>query len=166
LTCAGGTGAGAPRPHQPLHTPPSYANVIPSIALFVALGGVSYAAVTLRQIKTNAVTASTIAKGAVAGAAVKDGSLTASDFAGGAPAGGAGAAGPAGPVGPSGMNGETGPQGPQGEIGNTGAAGPTGVVSTTVLNSPISSVTLTTNWQFLGTPVTVPSRRASGSPEP
>jgi hypothetical protein len=55
----------------------TYANVVASLALFLALGGVSYAAVTLpknsvgsKQIKSNAVTSSK----------VKDGSLLGKDF--------------------------------------------------------------------------------------
>ena len=56
----------------------SYANVVSSLALFIALGGVSWAAATLpansvgkRQLKDNAVT----------GAKVANGSLRAADFA-------------------------------------------------------------------------------------
>ena len=69
----------------------SYANVMSSLALFIALGGVSWAAATLpansvgkRQLKDNAVT----------GEKVANGSLRAADFARGAL--------PAGPQGPAG----------------------------------------------------------------
>jgi hypothetical protein len=62
--------------------------VLSAIALFVALGGTSYAAITLarnsvgtKQLKKNAVTAPKIRAGAVNGAKVADGSLTASDIA-------------------------------------------------------------------------------------
>jgi hypothetical protein len=60
----------------------TYANVIATIALFVALGGASYAAVKLpknsvgtNQIKKNAVTTAKIKDGAVTGAKIKVGTL-------------------------------------------------------------------------------------------
>ena len=100
-------------------------NLIGYLALFVALGGVSYAAISLparsvgtKQLKMNAVISSK----------VKDGSLFRRDFrAGQIPAG---ARGPAGATGPQGLAGATGPQGhtgatgAQGLTGATGAAGP------------------------------------------
>lgn len=65
----------------------TFANVMSVIALFCALGGGAYAAVTLpknsvgsKQIKKAAVTNAKLAKNAVTGAKVKDGSLTASDI--------------------------------------------------------------------------------------
>jgi hypothetical protein len=84
---------------------PSYANVISSIALFVALGGTGYAVAKLprnsvgtTQLKANAVTSGKIRKGAV----------QASDLA---PAvrGGSGNRGPRGPAGPTGSQGPAGP---------------------------------------------------------
>jgi hypothetical protein len=103
----------------------SYANVISSLALFIALGGVSWAAVTLpansvgkRQLRDNAVT----------GKEVANGSLRAADFARGAlpegPAGPAGAVGPAGAAGPKGERGEPGAKGDKGDRGEQGPAGP------------------------------------------
>lgn len=69
---------------------PSPAMSIALLALFVALGGSSYAAITLskdsvkaRQIAKDAVRASEIKANAVRGAEVKDGSLKAGDFAAG-----------------------------------------------------------------------------------
>src|SRR3954464_11747709 len=108
----------------------SYANVVSSLALFIALGGVSWAAATLpansvgkRQLKDNAVT----------GQKVANGSLRAADFARGAlpagpqgPAGPVGAAGPTGAVGPAGPAGAVGPVGPQGEPGAKGDKGDRG----------------------------------------
>jgi hypothetical protein len=104
----------------------TYANVIASLALFVALGGVSWAAVSLpadsvgkRQLKRNAVTSEKVANG----------SLKAADFAGRLPAGERGPAGPTGPTGPAGSagdRGETGPAGPKGEKGDRGETGPAG----------------------------------------
>lgn len=78
-----------------------YANVTATMALVVALGGTSYAAIILpansvgtKQLKKRAVTASKIRPNAVTSAAVKNGSLRAGDFkAGQLPAGPAGPAG-------------------------------------------------------------------------
>jgi hypothetical protein len=109
----------------------TYANVMSTLALFIALGGVSYAAVKLpknsvgaTQIKANAVTGAKVKNGSLTGADIKSGSLTAASIKGGVPAGAAGAkgdAGPAGPVGPQGAPGAE-PAGPEGwhEIGTDG----------------------------------------------
>ncbi len=63
----------------------TYANVIATIALFVALGGASYAAVKLpknsvgtKQIKNKAITGAKIANGAVNGAKITPGSIAGS----------------------------------------------------------------------------------------
>jgi hypothetical protein len=60
----------------------SYANVVATLALFVALGGASYAAIKLpknsvgtKQLKANAVTAAKIKKGAVTGSKIDLASL-------------------------------------------------------------------------------------------
>lgn len=60
----------------------TYANVIATIALFVALGGASYAATNLpknsvgtKQIKNKAITGAKIQNGAITGAKIKTGSL-------------------------------------------------------------------------------------------
>jgi hypothetical protein len=90
----------------------TYANVVASLALFVALGGLSYAAITLpknsvgsKQIKANAVTS----------AKVKQGTLQQGDFAPGVlQAGGAGPPGPKGDQGIQGVRGIQGLQGPKG----------------------------------------------------
>jgi hypothetical protein len=89
------------------------------LALFIALGGTSYAAVTLpansvgtKQIKKNAVTSAKIKKNAVTSAKVKNGSLRQVDFAAGEL--------PAGPTGPAGPHGAGGPQGPKGDKGDKG----------------------------------------------
>ena len=94
--------------HIPRHL--SYANVIASLALFIALGGISWAAVALpknsvgtTQLKKNAVTGAKLGRDAVTGAKVRNGSLLASDFkAGQVPSGPAGAQGPKGDTGPPG----------------------------------------------------------------
>jgi hypothetical protein len=95
----------------------TYANVVASLALFVALGGSGYAAVTLsknsvgsKQIKNGAIKNADLAKNAVTSAKVKDGSLLSADFKPGQLVAGA-----------PGAKGDTGPQGPAGP--STGPAG-------------------------------------------
>jgi hypothetical protein len=111
-------------------------NVVAYLALFVALGGTSYAAVKLpaasvgtKQLKNGAVTAKKIRTGAVGAAAITPGALTAAAFAPGTLLQGAG--GPAGPI------------GPKGAMGPAGAAGPAG--PTAVVQRYGSSVNVATN---------------------
>lgn len=89
------------RPHL------TYANVASSVALFLALGGVSYAAVALPK---NSVGSAQLKKNAVTAAKVKNGSLGLGDFRKGQL-----------------RAGTRGAQGPQGEPGPQGAIGPSGV---------------------------------------
>jgi hypothetical protein len=98
---------------------PSPAMVVALIALFIALSGVTYAAVNMpansvgtKQIKNNAVTGQKLANDAVTSNKVRDYSLLAKDF-------GPGQLRP-GPQGPQGQ------PGPQGRPGPTGATGPQG----------------------------------------
>jgi hypothetical protein len=89
---------------------PSPALVLAFVALFVALGGTGYAALTLpknsvgsKQIRKGAVKTSEIANNAVTGAKVRPRSLTAVDFrVDSVPRGERGERGPAGPAGPTG----------------------------------------------------------------
>lgn len=83
----------------------TYANVVATLALFLAIGGVSYAAIKLpknsvgtKQLKNGAVTGKKIAP-----AAIKSLSTT-------------------GPQGPAGSTGPQGPAGPPGEPGEPGSA--------------------------------------------
>ena len=109
----------------------SYANVVATLALFVALGGSSYAAVQLKKnsvrskhIKNGQVKRADLARNAVKSDKVKDASLRAGDFMPGQlPAGSKGATGPAGAVGPQGPQGETGAPGISG--GRSFRGGPT-----------------------------------------
>jgi hypothetical protein len=94
----------------------SYANVVATLALFMALGGGAYAAITLpknsvgpRQIKANAVGSSK----------VRNGSLLKTDFRSGQL--------PVAPQGPPGPKGDAGSPGQQGLKGDTGAPGPPNV---------------------------------------
>jgi hypothetical protein len=88
----------------------TYANVMATIAVFAALGGTGYAAISLpkasvgaKQLKTGSVTAKKIKKGAVTSKAVRNGSLSSGDFAAGQL--------PAGPRGDKGDKGDTGAPG-------------------------------------------------------
>jgi Collagen triple helix repeat (20 copies) len=94
------------------------------LALFIALGGTSYAAV---QLPAGSVRGKQLARNAVSSPKVRNGSLLMRDFkAGQLPAGAkgdAGAAGPQGPAGPNGAKGDTGLRGPTGLKGNKGDTG-------------------------------------------
>jgi hypothetical protein len=94
--------------HALLRRRPSPAMVVASIALLVALGGTSIAAVSAlparsvgtKQLKNKAVTNAKLANGAVTAAKVKKGTLLKINFrAGQLPAGPKGATGPQGPAG-------------------------------------------------------------------
>ena len=87
----------------------TYANVMATIAVFVALGGSSCAAVQLsknsvrsKHIKNGQVKTADLGRNAVTSAEVRDGGLLAQDFAAWAAA-----AGRAGPRGPQGIAGRT-----------------------------------------------------------
>lgn len=124
-----------PTDRRPLRAPAplTYANVMSTLALFLTLGGVGYAATQLprnsvgaTQLRPGAVTGAKIRPGAVTGAAVRDGSLSAKDIAGGLSTGAAGARGPAGDPGPRGAAGPAGATGEAGAKGDTGARGADG----------------------------------------
>ena len=89
----------------------TYANVMATVAVFIALGGTGYAMTRLpknsvgtKQIKPHAVGTKQIKAGAVRTAQVADGSLQSSDFAANQL--------PAGERGPAGTDGAPGPPGP------------------------------------------------------
>ncbi len=111
---------------------PSPAMVVACVALLVALGGTSVAAVSQlarnsvgpAQLQFGAVTNPKIRSNAVTSAKVRNRSLLRADFAAGQL--------PAGP---------TGPQGPAGPAGPAGAAGPAGVIGAiTVRTNSVSVV--------------------------
>lgn len=131
----------------------SYANVVASLALFIALGGVSYAAT---QLPKNSVGTKQVKDNAITGVKVKAGTLSSNDLSDsarnllrgnaglkgdagpeGAPGvpgpkgetGGAGATGTQGPKGDPGANGAKGDPGPPGEPGQTGQRGPLGLIA-------------------------------------
>ncbi len=103
---------------------PSPAMVVACLALLVALGGTSIAAVNALprssvgtlQLKNGAVTNAKVANNAVTGAKVRNRSLLRADFAPGQLP-----AGPVGPQGPAGPAGAAGPAGPAGAAGTVGA---------------------------------------------
>lgn len=117
----------------------SPAMVVACLALLVALGGTSVAAVALPR---NSVGTPQLQKNAVVSAKVKNGSLRAVDFAAGQL-----------PVGRPGPAGAPGPQGPQGPAGLAGPQGPSGVVQSVseVGGGPNPSATLS----FFAKPVSV-----------
>ena len=87
----------------------TFANTMSLIAVFVALGGTSYAAV---KIPRNSVSAAQIKTGGVGSSEVKNGALRAFDFRAGEL-----------PAGAKGDKGEKGDKGDQGAPGNDGAPG-------------------------------------------
>jgi hypothetical protein len=110
----------------------SYANVIATLALFVALGGSSYAAV---QLSRGDVKTKHLARGSVTSAKVKNRSLVGRDFKRGLLR-----AGPAGPQGPQGSAGPQGPRGVAGPRGIQGEPGPTqGATSSNASAAPSAS---------------------------
>jgi hypothetical protein len=110
---------------------PSPAMVVACLALTVALGGTSVAAVNQlarnsvgpRQLQNGAVTNPKIRKNAVNSSKVAPRSLLRSDFAPGQL--------PAGPI---------GPQGPAGPAGPAGAAGPAGVIGAVTVRQASANV--------------------------
>jgi hypothetical protein len=105
----------------------TYANVIASLALFIALGGGSYAAL---QVPKGSVGTQQLKRNAVTSPKVKPGSLLVSDFRASqrsqlrGPAGPEGLQGPRGATGPEGLQGPRGATGPEGPRGATGPEGP------------------------------------------
>jgi hypothetical protein len=109
------------------------ANLVGYLALFVALGGSSYAAVRLAPgsvrstaLAKGAVTHSKLGANSVTSSNVANHSLTSADLAPGLFSSASGAAGPAGPKGAVGAKGERGLTGPAGQAGPSGPAGPAG----------------------------------------
>jgi hypothetical protein len=96
----------------------TYANVMSSTAIFLVLGGVSYAAATLPN---NSVGATQIKRGAVGSSEVADGSVRSADIASGVVK-----SGPSGPAGPKGDPGGAGPAGAKGDTGPKGETGARG----------------------------------------
>lgn len=100
-----------------LRTRLTFANVVSVIALFVALGGSSYAAimVTGKNVRNSSLTGKDVRNSSLTGVDVKNGSLLTADFGPGQLP--AGAQGPQGPKGDKGDKGDQGSQGAQGPPG-------------------------------------------------
>jgi hypothetical protein len=106
-------------------------NVMATLAIFVAMGGTSFAALSLtgRDIRDNSLTGRDIRNSSITSADIKNRSLVAADFRGGSfPRGARGDAGAEGAEGPAGPRGERGPQGDTGSRGPSGSEGPAGPV--------------------------------------
>jgi hypothetical protein len=95
--------------------------VVACIALFIAAGGTSYAAVKLPK---NSVGSTQLKSNAVTSAKVKNGALRKADFAANQL--------PAGPQGPQGLQGPAGPKGTDGKNGVDGTNGQNGLLGTVV----------------------------------
>jgi hypothetical protein len=75
----------------------TYGNVVATLALFLALGGTSYAVneISSRNVKNNSLTGGDIKNNSITGGDIRNRSLTAADFRGSLP-GGTGTPGPVG----------------------------------------------------------------------
>jgi len=95
----------------------TFANVVSVIALFVALGGSSYAALTVtgKNVKNSSLTGKDIKNSSLTTSDVKNRSLLAADFKSGQL-----------PAGPQGAQGAQGPKGDKGDKGDQGATGDAG----------------------------------------
>lgn len=101
----------------------TFSNVVSLIALFVALGGTSYAiavgGIGSRELRNNSVRSVDVKNNDVRGTDVRDGSLLTKDFkVGQLPAGAQGAAGSQGPTGAPGAKGDNGAPGAPGADGS------------------------------------------------
>ena len=116
----------------------SFANVTSVVALFVALGGTSYAAITVtgKSVVNGSLTGKDVKRESLGSRHVKG--LVARDFKGRRfPRGPVGPAGAAGAPGAAGAQGPPGPQGVQGAQGQTGPTGPAGATSVTTRSSAL-----------------------------
>ena len=104
-------------------------NAVAYLALFVALGGTSFAAATVitgKNVKNGSLTGKDVKNSSLTGGDVKNKSLTPSDFSGSV-------------TGPQGPKGDTGLQGPKGDQGAPGVvAAP---------EAPIEVTSFTNNWE-------------------
>lgn len=144
----------------------SYANVIATLALFLALGGGAYAAIKLPK---NSVGSKQIKKNAVTSAKIKNGSLTAQDFKPGqipaGPAGATGAKGADGVVQTGRWGGNIGELLPTGE--EWGFAGPTASVTVNGSQRLTGAATASLGASVPGTVfVSICYQSGTGEPQP
>ncbi len=99
----------------------SYSNLMATVAVFIALGGSSYAAVkvTGKDVKNGTLTGADVKNDSLTGGDVRNGSLRPSDFKGSVQ-------GPKGDTGPQGAKGDPGLQGARGATGEQGKTGEQG----------------------------------------
>jgi Collagen triple helix repeat (20 copies) len=107
---------------------PRHSTAVAYLALFAALGGSAYAAVTVtgKEIKNGTITGKDVKNRSLGATKLSKKALSSLKSAGGAagPQGPQGERGERGPIGPAGL---TGPQGQTGPEGPAGPAGPRGV---------------------------------------
>lgn len=136
----------------------TFSNATASLALFIALGGTSYAVtkVTSRDVQNNSLTSSDIKNSSLTGGDIKNRSLTAADFKGPLPAGAAGRPGETGAPGPAGAAGAPGPKGDRGEKGLKGDDGEDGDDGDIFTTSTLpSGKTLRGSWSGGATPADI-----------
>ena len=114
-------------------------NVVGYIAIFVALGGTSYAAIA---VPNNSVGNKQLKKDSVDSKKVKNKTLLKDDFKGTLPAGPQGPQGVQGGEGPLGEKGQTGDQGNKGPGGDQGLPGSNLVASQSATSAPVSPTTI------------------------
>jgi hypothetical protein len=132
----------------------TYANVMASVAVFVAVGGSATAAVlvTGKDVKNSSLTGVDVKNNTLGSADVKDGNLLLKDFKPGQLVAGA-----PGPVGPQGAKGDKGDPGIQGDRGpsNVYAVGGDGVANRSLSLSPGSYLVTGKGYAFDGSPTVV-----------
>ena len=118
------------RPSRPRH-----ATVVAYLALFVALGGTSYAALTItgKNVKNSSLSGRDVKNSSLTAADVKNGSLLARDFRAGQL--------PSGPQGAQGDQGPKGDAGAQGQKGDTGSPGISGLEEVNAVSAFDSNTT-------------------------
>jgi hypothetical protein len=127
---------------NPFRAKLSYANVVATLALFVALGGSSYAAIAItgKNVKDSSLTGRDIKNSSLTTSDVKNRSLLAQDFkAGQLPAGPKGDTGAAGAAGAAGKNGQDGQDGQDGLDGSPGASPVLGRIIGVTTNGSITA---------------------------
>jgi len=117
-----------------------HSTAVAYLALFAALGGSAYAAVT--------VTGKNITDGTITGRDIKNRSLGTNKLSATAVSSLTGQPGPAGPQGPKGDKGERGPAGPTGATGPQGQIGPQGEQGVRGLQGPPGPSGIS-GWQYV-----------------
>jgi hypothetical protein len=138
----------------------TYANVTATLALFIALGGSSYAAIAItgRDVRDHSLTGRDLVAGSVGSTEIRNGSVRGIDIRNGTISeadlqqplrrnllpdtqrGAPGPTGATGPVGDAGPKGDTGPAGLKGGKGDTGDSGPTGASGPSGSTGPLGPI--------------------------